>query len=87
MLGEELLFRGLLLPRMQAAFGRWDWVANGTMFAVYQLHAPWVIPQALIVDTVAPRLPPAGATAALSSGSPPTAPNRCSSPSSSSDSC
>ena len=26
-LGEELLFRGLLLPRMRAVFGRWDWVA------------------------------------------------------------
>ncbi len=33
-LGEELLFRGLLLPRMQGAFGRWDWVANGLLFAV-----------------------------------------------------
>ena len=26
-LGEELLFRGLLLPRMRGAFGRWDWLA------------------------------------------------------------
>ena len=32
-LGEELLFRGLLLPRMSGAFGRWDWVANGVLFA------------------------------------------------------
>ena len=32
-LGEELLFRGLLLPRMQGVFGRWDWVANGVLFA------------------------------------------------------
>jgi membrane protease YdiL (CAAX protease family) len=52
-LGEELLFRGLLLPRMQGAFGRWDWVANGVLFALYHLHVPWVIPQALLVDTVA----------------------------------
>ena len=52
-LGEELLFRGLLLPRMQGAFGRWDWVANGVLFALYHLHVPWVIPQALIVDTIA----------------------------------
>lgn len=50
-LGEELLFRGLLLPRMQGAFGRWDWVANGVLFAVYHLHVPWVIPQTLLVDT------------------------------------
>jgi membrane protease YdiL (CAAX protease family) len=47
-LGEELLFRGLLLPRMRGVFGRWDWVANGFLFAVYHLHVPWVIPQALL---------------------------------------
>jgi membrane protease YdiL (CAAX protease family) len=51
MLGEELLFRGLLLPRMAGAFGRWDWLANGVLFAVYHLHVPWVIPQTLLVDT------------------------------------
>ena len=27
-LGEELLFRGVLLPRMNGGIGRWDWVAN-----------------------------------------------------------
>jgi len=27
-LGEELLFRGLLLPRMAGVFGKWDWVMN-----------------------------------------------------------
>jgi membrane protease YdiL (CAAX protease family) len=43
-LGEELLFRGLLLPRMQGVFGRWDWAANGALFALYHLHTPWVIP-------------------------------------------
>jgi membrane protease YdiL (CAAX protease family) len=52
-LGEELLFRGLLLPRMQGTFGRWDWAANGVLFALYHLHVPWVIPQAF-VDTVVP---------------------------------
>jgi membrane protease YdiL (CAAX protease family) len=51
-LGEELLFRGLLLPRMRGAFGRADWLANGLLFAVYHLHMPWVIPKALL-DTVA----------------------------------
>jgi membrane protease YdiL (CAAX protease family) len=40
-LGEELLFRGLLLPRMNGAFGRGDWLANGVLFAVYHLHIPW----------------------------------------------
>ena len=37
-LGEELLFRGLLLPRMRRVFGRGDWVANGALFALYHLH-------------------------------------------------
>jgi membrane protease YdiL (CAAX protease family) len=27
-LGEELLFRGILLPRMEGAFGKRDWVAT-----------------------------------------------------------
>jgi membrane protease YdiL (CAAX protease family) len=49
-LGEELLFRGLLLPRMNGAFGRGDWVANGVLFAAYHLHVPWVIP-ATLLDT------------------------------------
>lgn len=50
-LGEELLFRGLLLPRMQEAFGDRDWVANGVLFAAYHLHMPWAIP-AILLDTV-----------------------------------
>jgi uncharacterized protein len=56
-LGEELLFRGLLLPRMQGAFGRFDWVANGFLFAFYHLHVPWVIPQTLLIDTFAEAYP------------------------------
>ena len=47
-LGEELLFRGYLLPRMNGAFGRGDWVANGLLFGVYHLHVPWGIPGALL---------------------------------------
>ncbi len=54
--GEELFFRGLLLPRM-GAFGRGDWVANGVLFACYHLHEPWVIPQTILVDTFAEALP------------------------------
>lgn len=46
-LGEELLFRGLLLPRMNGAFGRADWLANGALFALYHLHMPWAIPRIL----------------------------------------
>lgn len=42
-LGEELLFRGILLPRMQGVFGRTDWLANGVLFGLYHLHQPWTI--------------------------------------------
>jgi uncharacterized protein len=47
-LGEELLFRGFLLPRMNGAFGRGDWLVNGVLFATYHLHVPWIIPNALL---------------------------------------
>ena len=55
-LGEELLFRGYLLPRMNGVFGSKDWVANGVLFAAYHLHVPWVIPIALL-DTFLLSLP------------------------------
>lgn len=47
-LGEELLFRGYLLPRMQNAFGNKDVLANSVLFAFYHLHQPWTIPAALV---------------------------------------
>lgn len=43
-LGEEFLFRGVLLPKMKGVFGRWDWAANGVVFGLYHLHMPWSIP-------------------------------------------
>jgi len=51
-LGEELLFRGLLLPRMRGKFGRADWLANGVLFAMYHLHMPWAIPT-ILLDSLA----------------------------------
>lgn len=51
-LGEELLFRGLLLPRMRGVFGRSDWLANGVLFAAYHLHMPWAMPR-ILLDSLA----------------------------------
>jgi membrane protease YdiL (CAAX protease family) len=51
-LGEELLFRGVLLPRMNRVFGRGDWLANGVLFAAYHVHVPWVMPETLLGDTL-----------------------------------
>ena len=42
-LGEELLFRGVLLPKMEGVFGKWSWVANGLLFGLYHVHQPWSI--------------------------------------------
>lgn len=39
-LGEEFLFRGILLPKMNGVFGRADWFFNGVFFAMYHLHKP-----------------------------------------------
>ena len=47
-LGEELLFRGVLLPKMEGVFGRWSWVANGVLFGLYHVHQPWGILQNVI---------------------------------------
>ncbi|MER5705109.1 type II CAAX endopeptidase family protein [Micromonospora sp. NPDC002296] len=46
-LGEELLFRGVLLPRMEAAFGNSSWLVNAVLFGLYHLHQPWSIPDAV----------------------------------------
>jgi len=42
-LGEEFLFRGVLLPRMEGVFGPFSWVANGVLFGLYHVHQPWGI--------------------------------------------
>ena len=47
-LGEELLSRGLLLPRMRGAFGRADWIVNGALMGLYHLHQPWSIPSGVL---------------------------------------
>jgi membrane protease YdiL (CAAX protease family) len=36
--GEELLWRGYLLPRQEAVFGRWAWLVNGLLWVV-AVHA------------------------------------------------
>lgn len=51
-LGEEFIFRGVLLPKMQGVFGKWDWVANGVMFSFYHLHQPWGMLATLPADLV-----------------------------------
>ena len=40
-LGEELYYRGVLLPRMRGVFGRWAWVANGLLFTLKHVYQRW----------------------------------------------
>ena len=54
---EELLFRGLLLPRMRAVFGKGDFVANGVLFGLYHLHQPWSMPASVIDGIVCQAYP------------------------------
>ena len=51
-LGEEFIFRGVLLPKMEGVFGKWDWVANGVIFGLYHLHQPWGILNDIAVGLV-----------------------------------
>jgi membrane protease YdiL (CAAX protease family) len=41
-IGEELYYRSFLLPKMRGVFGRWDWVANGVLFALKHVYQRWI---------------------------------------------
>jgi membrane protease YdiL (CAAX protease family) len=56
-LGEEFLFRGVLLPKMEGVFGKWDWVANGVLFGFYHLHQPWHMLRTIIFGSFLWSLP------------------------------
>ena len=51
-LGEEFLFRSVLLPKMNGVFGKWDWLANAVLFATYHWHKPWVIADAFLTGSL-----------------------------------
>lgn len=47
-LGEEIYYRGFLLPRMRGVFGKWDWVANGVLFTLKHVYQRWLFPGILV---------------------------------------
>ena len=51
-LGEEFLFRGVLLPKMEGVFGKWSWVANGLLFGFYHVHQPWGILGSIVTGVI-----------------------------------
>jgi membrane protease YdiL (CAAX protease family) len=56
-LGEEFLFRGVLLPKMEGVFGKWSWLANAVLFGFYHLHQPWGILSTIIGSALFLTLP------------------------------
>lgn len=49
-LGEAFLWHGILLPKMQGVFGKYDWVANAVIFGFYHLHKPWALPSIILTN-------------------------------------
>jgi len=56
-ISEEIIFRGILLPKMNGVFGRADWIANGLLFAFYHLEQPWTWPGKILYSTLFFALP------------------------------
>ncbi len=59
-LGEELLWRGYMLPRQELAFGKWAWLVNGIGWMwLFHMFIPWilltVIPSMILVPWMAQR--------------------------------
>ena len=52
LLGEELIFRAILLPKMNGTCGKWDWLANHLLLWVYHLHMLSNVPARLLIDWV-----------------------------------
>jgi membrane protease YdiL (CAAX protease family) len=40
-LGEELFWRGYILPRQELVFGRRAWLVNSTLWAMFHLAFGW----------------------------------------------
>ncbi|WP_026308554.1 CPBP family intramembrane glutamic endopeptidase [Spirosoma spitsbergense] len=58
LLGEEIWFRGYLLPRQQIQHGRWTWLIHGFLWTLFHLPIyPWylfyLLPTALTVSYAA----------------------------------
>jgi membrane protease YdiL (CAAX protease family) len=58
--GEELWWRGYILPRQQKAHGRWAWLVNGLLWWLWHLIIyPWqvfaLLPICLIIPYIAQR--------------------------------
>jgi len=53
-LGEELWWRGFILPRQELVHGRWTWLVHGVLWALFHAYKWWVVPAMLITCLVIP---------------------------------
>lgn len=52
LLGEEFLWRSVLLPKMEGVFGKWDWLVNAILFGAAHWGKPWQIPSSIITGII-----------------------------------
>lgn len=52
--GEEVWWRGYILPRQELRHGKFAWLIHGTMWALFHIYRPWEIPAKLFVAQVIP---------------------------------
>jgi membrane protease YdiL (CAAX protease family) len=52
--GEELWWRGYILPRQELAHGKFAWLVQGLMWACFHAFKPWAIPAMLIFCQIEP---------------------------------
>jgi len=41
--GEDLYYRGALIPKMHGIFGKWAWLAGGIIFALKHIYIWWAV--------------------------------------------
>ncbi len=58
--GEELWWRGYVLPRQELAHGKWAWALHGILWLLFHVHQRWnwigMLPGALLIPFVASKL-------------------------------
>lgn len=57
--GEELWWRGIILPRQELAHGRWTWIAHGLLWTAFHVFKWWdlagLLPVCLVIAYVSQR--------------------------------
>lgn len=58
-IGEELWWRGYILPRQELVFGRWTWLVHGLMWCSFHIFIWWkmimLLPVCLVIAWIAQR--------------------------------